>query len=784
MTNPIIYYVDALAGSGKTHSTIYDAIDQARLGRKIAIAQPSKHLISESYNKALDRINYLGIKLSVTRFDSDIHPLNVSGPLTEHLLKTPPDQGEIIFISHWIALNLNYWHNQSNWSLVIDEIISPIEDMSLSLPRNHYKITDLLELDNYNAHYSVLRVSDDPQLQDQFEAITNNAGGDVVDAIFQPITQAINGTKWTLFTQSSNWMAIKSGRNVKDKLLIYGLLNPNFFSGFGETTIMGAMFKDSILYKVWNESVDFKVHQRIQNNLRYQTHDQGSLLTIEYLFDRNWSKSFRDSMIRGSQVMDLAIGLVDQSFNNKDYIFVTNRDNETYLKSLLNTGVKVSNVCHGINEYSHINNAAFLSALNPAPSQFKMLQNLDVSAEELSEAGYLQTVYQAIMRTSLRDPHNHQPKHIIVTDKRAADYLAKVFPGCKVVRNSTLPPVEAKETGRPRTWESTEQREAAKNKRARMTRELNRLISSPLPKMISMVANIGSAVVEQFHYTSNDDLINQLESASHTVVPDKKSNVLLSPAIFNKDKSPDTQRGLANIEYVDGVWLDNDGGDLTWQDFRSIFPTTRMVAFSTFSGGNRYRILIPTTTPMTIEVDYIIKKLIFDELSSRGYAAPGKNKANQLSHGFDTGKLTPSSLFFMPCKSSEQTDSFFENLPGEELNPSKWLTRAPLTMFSEPVAKPAPTISKMEAIRNLLKANENKSVDQTAAIEAAQAEYQSVSRGIGQRNHAFWKLGRDLQKRGLDLNMVEQLLITNAHGDRDRLNQIKSIIKDLKKRPL
>ena len=57
----------------------------------------------------------------------------------------------------------------------------------------------------------------------------------------------------------------------------------------------------------------------------------------------------------------------------------------------------------------------------------------------------------------------------------------------------------------------------------------------------------------------------------------KEANGLISPSIFDPSLSEDTSRGLANIRAIWGIWLDNDGGDLTHQEFARLFPRLRMV---------------------------------------------------------------------------------------------------------------------------------------------------------------------------------------------------------------
>ena len=52
-----------------------------------------------------------------------------------------------------------------------------------------------------------------------------------------------------------------------------------------------------------------------------------------------------------------------------------------------------------------------------------------------------------------------------------------------------------------------------------------------------------------------------------------------------------------------GIWLDNDGGDLTHQEFARLFPRLRMVISNSYSSTAekpRWRVFIPTTIAMPI----------------------------------------------------------------------------------------------------------------------------------------------------------------------------------------
>ena len=51
----------------------------------------------------------------------------------------------------------------------------------------------------------------------------------------------------------------------------------------------------------------------------------------------------------------------------------------------------------------------------------------------------------------------------------------------------------------------------------------------------------------------------------------KEANGLISPSIFDQSLSEDTSRGLANIRAIQGIWLDNDGGDLPTKNLLGCF---------------------------------------------------------------------------------------------------------------------------------------------------------------------------------------------------------------------
>ena len=114
------------------------------------------------------------------------------------------------------------------------------------------------------------------------------------------------------------------------------------------------------------------------------------------------------------------------------FIWIANkRDNENLLGAE-NAQNMLPQEPRGLNRYDRFNNVVYLAARNPAPQVFSFWEFKGVSGAEVSTAGYAESVYQTVMRSSVRDPDNTDPKVFIVPDRFAADRLCELFPDARV----------------------------------------------------------------------------------------------------------------------------------------------------------------------------------------------------------------------------------------------------------------------------------------------------------------------------------------------------------------
>ncbi|MBC7800938.1 MAG: hypothetical protein H7Z10_09975, partial [Gemmatimonadaceae bacterium] len=150
-------------------------------------------------------------------------------------------------------------------------------------------------------------------------------------------------------------------------------------------------------------------------------------------------------------------------------------------------------------------------------------------------------------------------------------------------------------------------------------------------------------------------------------------------------------------------------------------------------------------------------------LDQRGNVKAKKVKADDKIHGFDIGKLTASSIFFIPCKRPGDNAAFFTEYPGNELDPVLWLANPTISSLFDPAPEPAPatpitpiatSCDQLTRVHVQLAQDDASVVDKDARINQAKASYLAVPTGMKQRHSAFFKLGLTLLYLGCSLTEI------------------------------
>ena len=566
------------------------------------------------------------------------------------------------------------------------------------------------------------------------EEIANNRGRDQVNALFQEFAAKLASHKWDMFVLNEQWARFHNGQVTDGKLLIFGLIDAAIFDGFATTTIMSANLERTVAYQhLVEHGHEFRVHKGITSKLRYSGHTNGNLLTVHYAIeDGNWSKHKRDKEIaiagETCSVNDLIISAALHLFGDDEFVWLANKDIEDQ-DPFGGHGVKLPHTPHGLNSFSHIHNAAVLAALNPSPALYAFLDEVaHLDSNEVRQAVYHESAYQAAGRISTRNPADHTPKRVVVADRAAADALALLYPGASVMRLpfADLIPQSTK-PGPKRIHASDADRVAAfrKQRKTDLVAQLDQVNGIPgvtnLPYTLKVNSlhpdgNFGGSIfadiyskyaLDQAGSFSTGDFVAWLRDLHERVVA-KADAFLWSPAEFDANKAVDTCRGLANITAIWGVWLDCDGGDLGISEFAAMFPNLIMVIYNSTSStlaAPRWRAVIPTTCAMSIDVHADIVAQVAKSLNRRGYFSRKqleKRAAKGLGgkcHGFDTPKFSPSSLFYLPAQAAAgPSASFFLSLDGgvrQAIDPYRWIDKSIIDKRPEPppVVDAAPATS-------------------------------------------------------------------------------------------
>lgn len=427
-----VYYVDAYAGKGKTHSAIQYAIQQAATHKfKIAIIQPSTALIDQTYDDLNQKCNDWKIKLEINKFHTGNGAKQIKDVVMSHLKETAQDIGEIMLITHQTFMSLPHWHNKNLWDVIIDEIPQIHTEWGRKLDHNFSTLTDHIDLDmtnTINGKYAPITVKVGSVTE--MDRMANVPYGDEQDRLYQDIAvRLVNPDMWKTVIHLDSFAQVLEGKNKgKATIQTYSTIRSQYFEPFKTLTIMGAMFTKSVMYLLWRNEVEFVPHVHITKGLLDNQHTNGGLLTIKYLSETKWSKTLRDKEVDGKTVKAMVKAVIDEEMQNRHYIYASNNDDIEGLKY----GKRLTNVSHGINLYKGWDYAVFLSALNNSNSAFSFMNANGVSSAELTEAQFFQTMYQFVMRISLRDAESTTQKEVIVIDRRSADYLQSVFPGSRV----------------------------------------------------------------------------------------------------------------------------------------------------------------------------------------------------------------------------------------------------------------------------------------------------------------------------------------------------------------
>lgn len=851
-----ITIADGLCGSGKTTAAGQEIRRLVRDNQRVMVVVPSVQLGQEIEKE----LRVLDPGLKVHRFDRDTMGRGrVKRKLMDHLNHAAP--GQVVITTQAAFMTLPYFHHAEDWHLIVDEIPAGHQGWQLNLAETHEVITDYIEVKEdhrSNLVYHSVYAKNRAKLQEYVD----NPRGDEVWKMLAPVAEAILSDHWHVTVEAGSYYGVLDAetRAGKHALFFYADLAPAVLEGFRSVTLMGALFNESILCRLWmRQGVEFEPHPEITAALRFRDHHpNGHRLRIAWGFDTVWTKSARnrDVILKDGTKRPAWETLVEATRDhfrglNERVLFIGNIDRMSDLKEAFSDldAEAIPHSPYGHNRYQDRHVIAVLPALNPSPHEFGYLLRHGIEPEEVRTWVYRQWVYQAANRTSLRDLDATEPVTVVVADRDTAEWLARLYPGCQVeslgIEVDVLALDEATpKRGRPRKAKALTAAERAKARRDRLNElrtELrwvngsanghDRLLAEIMPSVVTkspyLISNYRDDIAGKTEGETGDvpfiepgnfggdpsgkagtfgfdplelslfstvyskernpvrvrdaeSFIAILRETHRTVVQDKaKDNILLNTTVFDPALDPETDRGLRNIVSVWGLWFDVDDGDMP-ADFipRHILPTTRCVVYNSHSGGNRYRIFVPTQQRMHVRSYAEILGQIVQEVEANGYVRKDHPDKTKPRHGLDQTKFTPNSLFYMPCQAKNPEESFFTDWNQARrklMDVDAYIARSILRVPEEPIWEPDPA----ELAELQQHAREAKG-DRVADFVLKYAdEYRQIPDGAG-RHAGFFRMAWRLHYAcGIEINELEPYLWA-ADYDRSRTaGDVKSILKSL-----
>jgi hypothetical protein len=848
-----MYFVDTIAGGGKTHAAIAYAAEHAvPLGQKIIISQPSRHLINQSLVGMDERFP----DVRATAIHSGTDPQEVLGTIIRFLKQAAGrNAGEVLFVTHAAleriphSIRRTYAHQ---WHLIVDEVLSSTTCHTHNgLPRG---IRMSLRALPQGPAYSRVEVSNRPL----WRRIARGETRSPALQEFRDLALDLLNPHKTVHVLTSQWFR---SAEPDAQVSFYSLLQPTLLSGFAsEPVIMSACMGDTLLYRLWTMTgVEWKPHAAITNRLRATAHTNGPLLTLRYATERDWSKRLRDEKASSDAGCTVQEAMRDASvnlFGAVPHVYMVNRDAEELMEG---TGTKLPNSPHGLNQFQHIDNAVIYSALNLSPGHIRFLDSRGISSDEVRGAITYQATYQAALRTSLRDVESTTPKSMVVQDRGCAQYIAALFPGCQVEKLASDIRVGNKPAGKGRG------RDVCPADRMKALREEKKLRLAVGTELVNGFGDAGGAAEYCVHtlkdslvgerktpligmslfedkrssmpfatipWMSVDAFIADLRTMSHLVHARKEDNRLISPSIFdpelaaraNGEKA--TKRGRINVVSSVGIWLDNDGGDLSVDEFVDLFPHYRIVVYNSYSStpeARRWRVFIPTSHAMTADLYLEITNQLKVVIEQAGYRSKmwllkwiieyirnhGGREPSEVPfrcHGFDWSKTMPENLMYLPCRAADPRPgaSFFHDFNDGIRKP---LDVADAIEFSILNERPTPgpdheahlvqyaassfpeipesASPQLREIALALRARHEAEFETRKAqrITAAINAWRSAPIGFG--NQSFCQLGIALKRAGMTLAEVQSTLLAEAsqgHSPAERKAQVKNVVDWIRKK--
>jgi hypothetical protein len=517
------------------------------------------------------------------------------------------------------------------------------------------------------------------------------------------------------------------------------------------------------------------------------------VIKIYYFLDGRFFSKFKANQkgADGSAIIDAMDREAAALFAGEPFLYVTNKDRKSQVLEQAPGAKKMEVLSHGLNCYDGYHNIYFSAALNREPRHLAILRDLGFDLGFVHEATTHEVIYQAVMRTSLRDPNATNPVIIVVPDRHAAIKLQGLIGASTVTKLGNI------ESPKPRPLTSAERKRRLKVTKHIQSlfaakREQNMLIDIKCTQIAGephLPSNSSTCIVtfHQSKYAKKEEdftaisctlqeLIAEFRLYAKTLI-EKKEQFFFNPAHYDPTIDP-TQgyRTKANFHSASMLVLDFDKGSLSPEGFVEIFWTKAgtaqkrsFIICNTFSRSpeepNRFRAFMFFKTPARSLGAY---QAVFDSVIARiveeGYPIE--------EMGIDLSCRSGVQSFYIPCTNRAYPDhAFFEQYGTETRDIARY------GIDPSSYEKTAPVPPKLERVRQSSIGADVPST-LTPELSEMQAKLTAMPRG---QNDGFFKFAckTAIHFKG-DQAKITKTLLETAGSDLSLQSKIKSVLTSLK----
>ena len=438
----IIHYSPALCGAGKSYAALTEIM--ANPTSHYLYAAPSKILCDQSYTDAVSK----GVSV-VKVYSSDDGKVEIQHNLTSSLQPRGSVEKTLVKILHdKLARLIVCTHSalkqinerlikkiKVDYRLIYDEFSHVDHYYSVSMAHTHQHYSPHLSAGPYSST-DLLRVTLTQGIQLPPELVDPKKYRDDTQKLFAPVLDHLLIGDTVLATKETYTNQIINGCtnvNRKDPAVHFlAIEKPSYLLGWAKTTVLSANFDHSLAFHLLQQfyGIRLVLDQDIDKSLRFAHHTNGQRLTIKYLDTGSTSMGRYDEVVGSHKESNFSrIDDFAHSQLTDNYVIAAN-NKHTLQRHPSREELPV--ISHGLNSFQHIHQVAFLAALNKSTMHIKMLKSLSIT-DDLIGAHIHETVYQVVMRCSLRNPSAAEPVTVFVTDRVRAEELSRKFSGSTLV---------------------------------------------------------------------------------------------------------------------------------------------------------------------------------------------------------------------------------------------------------------------------------------------------------------------------------------------------------------